>query len=171
LDTRGGAEKHNKIAGSHGDPNPLHTPFRADNIRHGLNKNLGFSDDDRKENIRRIGEVSKLMCDINLVCMTAFISPFRDDRKIARDVHEKDSIPFYEIHVHCPLSVAESRDPKGLYKKARDGSIKNFTGISSPYEEPESPELKIDTSEVSVSGAADIIISFLQDKGCIPKKD
>ena len=120
----------------------------GDNIRHGLNKNLGFSPEDREENIRRIGEVAKLFANSGAITMTAFISPYRKDRDKARQLHETGE--FIEIFVKVSLEEAEQRDPKGLYKKARAGEIKEFTGISAPYEEPLNPELVIDTNELDV---------------------
>ncbi|KAI8958764.1 Adenylylsulfate kinase-domain-containing protein [Daldinia sp. FL1419] len=127
----------------------------GDNIRFGLNKNLGFSDADRQENIRRIGEVAKLFADSTQVAITSFISPFRADRQLARDLHAvtadgEQPIPFVEVYVDVPIEVAEQRDPKGLYKKARAGEIKEFTGITSPYEAPENPDITIRTHENSV---------------------
>lgn len=117
----------------------------GDNIRHGLNKNLGFSPEDRKENIRRIGEVSKLFVDAGVMVLTAFISPYRADRDMVRELVEDNE--FVEIYVHCPLEACEQRDPKGLYKKARNGEIQNFTGIDAPYEAPEHPELVVETDK------------------------
>lgn len=143
----------------------------GDNIRHGLNANLGFSADDRKENIRRISEVAKLMGDIGVVSTTAFISPYTADRQIAREIHDKAGIPFVEVHVDCPLSVAEERDPKGLYKKARKGEIKNFTGIDDPYEAPEAPEIVIDTSKLSVADCAAVILEYLKKNKILMEKD
>ena len=128
----------------------------GDNIRHGLNKDLGFTESDRIENIRRIGEVAKLMADAGLVVLTAFISPFRADRQMVRDMLPDGE--FVEIHVDTPLEVAEARDVKGLYKKARSGNLKNFTGIDSPYEEPENPEIRVNTVQMTVDEAADYII-------------
>ena len=128
----------------------------GDNVRHGLNKDLGFTESDRIENIRRIGEVAKLMTDAGLIVLTAFISPFRADRKLVRDMI--DSGEFIEIHVDTPLEVAEARDVKGLYKKAREGKLKNFTGIDSPYEAPEDPEIRVNTVDMSPEEAADFII-------------
>lgn len=139
----------------------------GDNIRHGLNKNLGFSADDRKENIRRIGEVAKLMGDIGVITTSAFISPYTSDRDIARDIHVKAGIPFVEVFVDCPLSVAEERDPKGLYKKARRGEIKNFTGIDDPYEAPTSAEVTIDTSKASAEECAKVIMEYLKENGVL----
>ncbi|HPO14728.1 MAG TPA: adenylyl-sulfate kinase [Candidatus Hydrogenedentes bacterium] len=137
----------------------------GDNIRHGLNKDLGFSPEDREENIRRIGEVAKLFVDAGVIAMTAFISPYRADRAKARSLCP-DS--FTEIYVKCDLAVCEERDPKGLYKKARAGQVKEFTGISAPYEEPESPELVIDTSHESLEESAAKVIAYLEAKGIVP---
>ncbi|HVV48689.1 MAG TPA: adenylyl-sulfate kinase, partial [Polyangia bacterium] len=137
----------------------------GDNVRHGLNKDLGFTDVDRVENIRRIGEVSKLMVDAGLIVSTAFISPFRAERSMARALLAEGE--FFEIFVDTPLGVAEGRDPKGLYKKARRGDLKNFTGIDSPYEAPESPELRIDTTRTTPEEAAEAIVAFLQTRGVL----
>lgn len=134
----------------------------GDNIRHGLNKDLGFSPQDREENIRRIGEVSKLFCDAGVITATAFISPYRADRDKARQING-DS--FIEVYVKCNLDVCEERDPKGLYKKARAGEIKEFTGISAPYEEPESAELIIDTSSETLQQSADRVLAYLEERG------
>ena len=131
----------------------------GDNIRHGLNKDLGFTDKDRVENIRRVAEVAKLMCDAGLIVITAFISPFRLEREMARSLFEKND--FKEIYISTPLKVAEKRDPKGLYKKARQGKIPNFTGIDSIYEKPTNPELQIDTSKVSLSKAVKKILNII----------
>ena len=131
----------------------------GDNIRHGLNKDLGFTDKDRVENIRRVAEVAKLMCDAGLIVITAFISPFRLEREMARSLFEKND--FKEIYISTPLKVAEKRDPKGLYKKARQGKIPNFTGIDSIYEKPINPELEIDTSKVSLSKAVKKILDII----------
>jgi len=139
----------------------------GDNIRQGLCKDLGFSDKDRNENIRRIGEVSKLMLDAGIIVMTAFISPFRKDRQIARDLVEKGD--FIEIYCKAPLDVCENRDPKGLYKKARAGLIPEFTGISSPYEEPLVPELTIGTESLSVEESVAKIIKYLTERKIINK--
>jgi bifunctional enzyme CysN/CysC len=131
----------------------------GDNIRHGLNKDLGFTDADRVENIRRIGEVAKLMTDAGLIVLTAFISPFRAERDMARGLLEEGE--FVEVFVDTPLDVAEGRDVKGLYRKARRGELSNFTGIDSPYEAPESPELVIDTTRHSAEEAADMVLELL----------
>ena len=134
----------------------------GDNVRHGLNSNLGFSPEDRKENIRRIGEVAKLMADAGIVVFTAFISPYREDRDTVRKLFEGDH--FYEVFVKCSLEECEKRDPKGLYRKARAGIIKNYTGISSPYEEPLAPELVVDTEHLTIEESVDQVIDFLCEK-------
>ena len=128
----------------------------GDNVRHGLNKDLGFTDADRIENIRRVGEVAKLMTDAGLIVITAFISPFRSERQMVRDMMAPGE--FVEVFVDTPLSVAEERDVKGLYAKARSGQLKNFTGIDSPYEAPETPEIHIDTTTMSIDEAAEQIV-------------
>ncbi|OOE21339.1 adenylyl-sulfate kinase [Bacillus subtilis] len=137
----------------------------GDNIRHGLNKDLGFQTGDRIENIRRIGEVAKLFVDSGQMILTAFISPFREDRDMVRALFPKGE--FFEIYVKCPLHVCEQRDPKGLYKKARNGEIKHFTGIDSPYEAPLSPDFIIESDQTSISDGADLIINALQNRGII----
>ena len=137
----------------------------GDNVRHGLNSNLGFSPEDRKENIRRIGEVAKLMADAGIVVFTAFISPYREDRDTVRKLFEGDH--FYEVFVKCSLEECEKRDPKGLYKKARAGIIKNYTGIDSPYEEPLAPELVVDTEHLTIEESVDQVIDFLCEKKLI----
>ena len=131
----------------------------GDNVRHGLNKDLGFTDADRIENIRRVGEVAKLMTDAGLIVITAFISPFRSERQMVRDMMAPGE--FVEVFVDTPLSVAEKRDVKGLYAKARSGQLKNFTGIDSPYEAPETPEIHIDTTKMSIDDAAEQIVKQL----------
>jgi bifunctional enzyme CysN/CysC len=135
----------------------------GDNVRHGLNKDLGFTAADRVENIRRIAEVAKLMVDAGLIVGTAFISPFRAEREMARALLPAGE--FFEIFVDTPLGVAEERDPKGLYKKARRGELKNFTGIDSPYEAPDSPEIRIDTTVTSPEAAAELVVGFLEARG------
>ncbi len=137
----------------------------GDNIRHGLNKNLGFSPEDRQENIRRIGEVAKLFADAGLIAITAFISPYRTDRDQARAINGHD---FIEVYVECALEVCESRDPKGLYQKARAGLIPEFTGISAPYEPPLSPELTVNSAELSVAEAVARVLATLESRGVIP---
>ena len=135
----------------------------GDNIRHGLNKNLGFSPEDRQENIRRIGEVAKLFADAGLITTTAFISPYRQDRDAVRDIMSPDR--FIEVFVDCPLEICENRDPKGLYKKARAGELKGFTGIDAPYESPQSPELVVNTNELDVAGCTEQVIAYLMEHG------
>ncbi len=137
----------------------------GDNVRHGLNRDLGFTDADRVENIRRIGEVAGLMVDSGLIVLTAFISPFRSERALARSLVDDDE--FIEVHVDTPLKIAEDRDPKGLYKKARRGELSNFTGIDSPYEPPEKPEIMIDTSTLSAEQAAERVIAELRRRGIL----
>ena len=132
----------------------------GDNIRHGLNKDLGFSPEDREENIRRIGEVAKLFADAGIITITSFISPYRKDRDINRELLPKGE--FIEVYVQAPLNICEERDPKGLYKKARAGIIPEFTGISAPYEEPLNPEIVIDTDKLCVKDSADKIIDYLK---------
>jgi len=137
----------------------------GDNVRHGLNGDLGFSEVDRKENIRRIGEVSKLFIDAGVMVLTSFISPFQEDRQLVRSLVQDSE--FIEVHVHCPLEVCEERDIKGLYKKARKGEIKHFTGIDSPYEKPDDPEIIIDTSILSIEEASSKIINYLVEHSYI----
>jgi len=141
------------------------TMLDGDNVRHGLNRDLGFTDTDRVENIRRVGEVARLMTDAGLIVLVSFISPFRSERRMARELLQDGE--FLEVFVDAPLSVVESRDPKGLYKKARRGEIKHFTGISSPYEAPENPELHIDTTQLSPEAAAELIVEQLQVRGML----
>lgn len=137
----------------------------GDNIRHGLNKDLGFTEDDRKENIRRIGEVAKLFVDSGQIVLTAFISPYRADRAIVRELVEEGE--FLEVYVKCSVEECEKRDPKGLYKKARNEEIKNFTGISAPYEEPENPEIILDTENYSIEQCVEQLTTILIQKGLI----
>jgi len=139
----------------------------GDNIRHGLNKNLGFSAEDRDENIRRIGEVTKLFADAGVISICSFISPYRAARQMVRDIHEADGLAFIEVHVHAPLDVAEQRDPKGLYKKARAGEIKGFTGIDDPFEEPENPEVTLSTHELSIEESVVKLLGALEQRGII----
>jgi len=145
----------------------LTTVLDGDNVRHGLNNDLGFSPEDRMENIRRIGEVAKLFAESGVITMTAFISPYRSDRERVRANMKAGD--FVEIYLKCPLNELEARDPKGLYKKAHQGLIKDFTGISAPYEEPLNPELTIDTSELSVEHCVEIIMRHLNERGVICK--
>ncbi|MEC1604796.1 adenylyl-sulfate kinase [Bacillus halotolerans] len=134
----------------------------GDNIRHGLNKDLGFSDEDRKENIRRIGEVAKLFVQQGTIVMTAFISPFREDRDQVRQLVEAGE--FNEVYIKCDLDICEQRDPKGLYKKARNGEIPFFTGIDSPYEEPEAPELVLDSGQYDREECKNQLIEFVKQQ-------
>jgi len=135
----------------------------GDNVRHGLNRDLGFTDEDRVENIRRVAELSKLMVDAGLIVLVSFISPFRAERRLARGLFEPRE--FHEVHVDTPIAVAETRDPKGLYKKARRGELKHFTGIDSPYEAPEHPEIYLDTTKLSPEQGAEAIVEYLQNGG------
>lgn len=139
----------------------------GDNIRHGLNSDLGFSPEDRTENIRRIGEVAKLLVDSGTIALTAFISPYREDRDRVRALMSRES-DFLEIFVQAPLDVCELRDPKGLYRKARAGEIPEFTGISAPYEEPTAPELVLNTAELDVDGCVEKVLALLASRGIIP---
>lgn len=139
----------------------------GDNIRHGLNKNLGFSPEDRKENIRRIGEVAKLFADTGIIVMTAFISPYKADRDNVRALLGAGE--FIEVFVKVSVEVAEARDPKGLYKKAKSGEIKDFTGISAPYEVPSKPELIIDTDKLNLEESVEKVLSYLRGKDIIGK--
>lgn len=144
-----------------------HLSYRldGDNIRLGINKNLGFSAEDRTENIRRIGEIAKLFADTGIITLSSFISPYQQDRDRVREIHEASDLTFIEVYVDCPLSEAEKRDPKGLYKKARAGEIKNFTGIDDPYEAPTKPEIHLQTAEMSVTDEVDAIIDYLRRNG------
>lgn len=137
----------------------------GDNIRHGLSKDLGFSEEDRTENIRRIGEVSKLFVDSGTIVLTAFISPFQSDREKVRSLFQEGE--FIEVYVKCSLEECKRRDPKGLYEKVRKGEIKHFTGIDSPYEAPENPEVTIETDKLSIEEAAENILFYLRNKKII----
>ncbi|HOW71701.1 MAG TPA: adenylyl-sulfate kinase [Phycisphaerae bacterium] len=145
----------------------------GDNIRHGLNKNLGFSASDREENIRRIGEVTKLFADAGLFSLTSFISPYRKDRDLARKIHEEAGLPFIEVFVDVPIEICEQRDPKGLYKKARAalaaGKGMGFTGVDDPYEAPLKPELVLANDRVTPQEAAATVLAHLQDRGLLPR--
>jgi bifunctional enzyme CysN/CysC len=134
----------------------------GDNVRHGLNRDLGFTDADRVENIRRVAEVARLMADAGLIVLVSFISPFRAERQLARDLMPNGE--FLEVFVDTPLAVAESRDVKGLYKKARAGELKNFTGIDSPYEAPEQPEIRVDATAMSAADAAELIVEQMDGR-------
>ncbi|MEW8506740.1 MAG: adenylyl-sulfate kinase [Candidatus Thiodiazotropha sp.] len=142
--------------------------FDGDNVRHGLCRDLGFSTEDRTENIRRIGEMAKLFVDAGVIALTAFISPIREDRERARGLFPHGD--FIEVYVNCPIEVCETRDVKGLYKKARAGEIPNFTGISSPYEVPNKPEITIETQDRSVTECVDELIEALEQRGVIPNR-
>src|SRR6202163_286035 len=143
----------------------------GDNIRHGLNKNLGFSAADREENIRRIGEVAKLFADAGVITMTSFISPYRKDRDVVRALHQEGKLPFVEVFVNTPIATCEQRDPKGLYKKARaalaSGQGMGVTGVDDPYEEPLKPELTLDAATTTPQQAAVILIEYLEKQGLV----
>jgi len=141
--------------------------FDGDNVRHGLCGDLEFSEEDRRENIRRIGEMAKLFVEAGVIALTAFISPFRADRLKVRNLTAPGE--FIEIYCRCPIEVCEQRDVKGLYRRARAGEIRDFTGISSPYEEPENPELAVDTGSMPLDQCVDQVIGYLQDCGVVPK--
>lgn len=137
----------------------------GDNIRHGLNSDLGFSAEDRSENIRRIGEVAKLFADAGVICLSSFISPYRSDRQLVRQLHDQAELPFIEVHVDVPLDVAEQRDPKGLYAKARAGEIRQFTGIDAPYEPPQDPALVLPTDRLTVDQCVSDLLDYLTSRG------
>jgi len=137
----------------------------GDNLRFGLNNDLGFSPEDRKENVRRVAEVSKLFADAGAIVLAGLISPYKADREFAREVHKNASLPFLEVYVDAPLSVVEARDPKGLYKKARAGQIKGFTGLDAPYEEPQNPEIHVRTDQMSIAQAVNLIMERLDEVG------
>lgn len=139
----------------------------GDNIRLGINKNLGFSAEDRTENIRRIGEISKLFVDVGIITLSSFVSPYRADRDLVRELHEAAGMQFIEVYVDVPLSVAEERDPKGLYKKARAGEIPNFTGISDPYEEPLNAEVVLNSHEMSLEEEVAVLLNILEERGLL----
>ncbi len=141
----------------------------GDNVRHGLCKDLGFSDDDREENIRRVGEVCKLFADAGLIVMSAFISPFTSDRRLVRKLFPAGE--FIEVYMDTPLATCEERDPKGLYQKARSGEITHFTGIDSPYEVPAHPEIRLDTSRHSVDECVESLVAYLLEREMIARKD
>lgn len=141
----------------------------GDNVRLGINKNLGFSEQDRKENIRRIGEIAKLFGDAGTIALSSFISPYKADRDEVRELHESADLKFVEVFVDCSLAVAEERDPKGLYKKARAGEIKNFTGIDDPYEAPANPEIHLKTDEMTLEQEVAIVIDYLVDNGLLKR--
>ena len=141
----------------------------GDNVRFGINKNLGFSEEDRAENIRRVGEISKLFVDSGVLVLSSFISPYLRDRELVRQIHEEAGMAFIEVFVDCSLEAAESRDPKGLYKKARAGEIKNFTGIDDPYEAPENAEIHLRTDKQTLEEEVTQILEQLRERGLITK--
>ena len=147
-----------------------HLSYRldGDNIRLGINKNLGFSAEDRTENIRRIGEIAKLFVDSSVIALTSFISPYREDRDKVRALHEEAGMPFIEVFVDCSLDEAEKRDPKGLYKKARAGEIKNFTGIDDPYEAPENAEIHLHTDQMTLQEEVELLLEYLTKQNILP---
>lgn len=140
----------------------------GDNVRLGINKNLGFSAEDRTENIRRIGEIAKLFVDTGVIALSSFVSPYRADRDAVRALHEAAGMEFIEVFVDVPLDVAEDRDPKGLYKRARAGEIKNFTGIDDPYEAPENPEIVLNSHTMSLEQEVELLLNMLQERGILP---
>ena len=142
----------------------------GDNLRHGLNSDLGFAPEDRKENIRRGGEGSRLFADSGMICLVSFISPYQADRDLARSFHSDSELPFIEVFVDTPLETCEERDPKGLYKKARAGEIPNFTGLSAPYEAPINPELRLDTTSGNPEECAHRCMEYLRSTGVLPTK-
>lgn len=150
-----------------------HLAYRldGDNIRLGINSNLGFSAADRTENIRRIGEIAKLFVDAGVIALSSFISPYRSDREAVRALHAAAGMDFIEVYVECPLNEAERRDPKGLYRKARAGQIRNFTGIDDPYEVPRSPELVLNTHEMALDAEVAAVVELLESRGIIPLAD
>ena len=141
----------------------------GDNVRLGMNKNLGFSAEDRAENIRRIGEMAKLFVDAGVIALSSFVSPYRADRDLVRKLHDDSKMDFIEVYVDVPLAEAEKRDPKGLYKKARAGLLKNFTGIDDPYEAPEKPELVLPSHEMSLPDEVAAVLDLLVARGILPK--
>jgi adenylylsulfate kinase len=142
----------------------------GDNVRHGLNRDLGFSKDDREENIRRIGEVAKLFADVGVITITSFISPYRIHRDQARAVHQAAGLDYFEVYIDAPLAVCESRDPKGLYKRARAGELKGMTGVDDPYEVPAKPDLVVKTAEIRPAEAAQMVIGLLEQRGILQRK-
>lgn len=146
-----------------------HLAYRldGDNVRLGINKNLGFSAEDRAENIRRIGEIAKLFVDAGVIVLSSFVSPYRADRDLVRKLHADSQMEFIEVYVDVPLEEAEKRDPKGLYKKARAGQIKNFTGIDDPYEAPQSPELVLESHKLSLEAEVEALLKLLDARGIV----
>jgi adenylylsulfate kinase len=141
----------------------------GDNLRHGLNGDLGFSEADRTENIRRAGEVCHLLADVGIIVLASFVSPFKKGRGLVRKTHAAAGLPFFEVHVDCALEVAEARDPKGLYKKARRGELKGLTGIDQPYEAPTSPDLVVKTDEADLEACGRLVVSFLENEGILSR--
>ncbi|MCP4836947.1 MAG: adenylyl-sulfate kinase [Phycisphaera sp.] len=139
----------------------------GDNLRHGLNGDLGFSESDRTENIRRTGEVCRLLVDAGVIVLASFVSPFRADRDAVRAMHGSAEMPFLEVYVEVPIEVAEARDPKGLYQKARAGEIRGFTGVDQPYEAPKHPELVVPTASLSVEESAESVVGLLRSGGLL----
>jgi adenylylsulfate kinase len=150
-----------------------HLAYRldGDNVRLGINRNLGFSAEDRTENIRRIGEISKLYVDTGVIVLSSFISPYRADRDAVRALHDEAGMDFIEVFVDCSLDEAEKRDPKGLYKKARAGEIKNFTGIDDPYEAPRNPEIVLRSDQMSLQEEIDLLLAMLVERGITVAQD
>ena len=150
-----------------------HLAYRldGDNVRLGINKNLGFSAEDRKENTRRIGEIAKLFVDTGVIALSSFISPYREDRDAVRALHEAGGMDFIEVFVDCSLAEAEKRDPKGLYKKARAGEIKNFTGIDDPYEAPSNPEITLRSDQMPLEQEVALLLDLLVERGIIRDQD
>lgn len=147
--------------------NKLSYRLDGDNIRLGINNNLGFSAEDRTENIRRVGEISKLFVDSGVIVLSSFISPYSNDRDTVRKLHQDSDMPFFEIFVDCSLEVVEERDPKGLYKKARRGEIKNFTGIDAPYEAPSHPDLHLNSDSQSLETEVELILALMEENGLL----
>lgn len=140
----------------------------GDNLRHGLNRNLGFSAEDRRENVRRTGEVCRILADAGVIVLASLVSPFRADRELVRSLHNEWNLPFLEVFVDVPLDVAEGRDPKGLYKKARAGEIRDFTGIHQAYERPQSPELLLESHRSTVAQSAACVVDLLRTRSILP---
>merc|ERR1719472_31434 len=156
----------------HNQPKPYFVyRLDGDNLRFGINKDLGFSPEDRKENVRRVAEVSKLFAEAGAIVIAGLIAPYAADRQFAREIHEKAGLPFMEVFIDAPLSVVESRDPKGLYKKARAGQIKGFTGIDAPYEAPENPEVHLRTDKLTIPMSVNKILKQLDEVGIHLKRE
>ena len=166
LDVDSGA-KAPALGANHDHPHFGISPKGFDVLRQGLNRGLGFSAADRSENIRRTAEVARLFADAGLLALVSFISPYAADRQRARELHAASGLAFFEVHVDCPLPEAERRDPKGLYRKARAGEIKGFTGIDDPYEAPQAPELRLPTHELSIDETVEKVLSLIEARGII----